>query len=135
MPGAAELLGHRDRVDRLAAGVQRERRVVHDTVRGLVEVARLDVRLDRGGDRLAAEHHRPEEGLLGFEVVRRDPSATTVAAHRTRGSAAAIRARWAPPRIIERLNQSVSRSSRNASSIRSLGRPAAVSLAPTRCGT
>ena len=46
-----------------------------DAVRGLVEVARLDVRLDRGGDRLAAEHHRPEQRLLGLEVVRRDAAA------------------------------------------------------------
>ena len=116
MPGTAELLGHRDRVDRLAARVQRERGVVHDAVRGLVEVARLDVRLDRGGDRLAAEHHRPEERLLGFEVVRRDAAGGAASA---RGGAAAIRARWAPSRIVERLNQSVSRSSRIASSVRS----------------
>src|SRR5204862_6730177 len=87
--------------------------VGEDAVRGLVEVARLDVRLDRRGDRLSAEHHRPEERLFGFEVVGRNPtgaryparSATTIRA-RSRCSRSRSRSRWAPSRIVERLNQS-----------------------------
>ena len=103
LAGAPQLLGHRDRVDRLAARVQRERRLVDDAVRGLVEVGRLDVRLDRRGDRLAAEHHRPEQRLLGLEVVRRDPGpdarAGTAAGAATVGRAAS--------RVVERLDQGV----------------------------
>ena len=72
LTAAPQLLGDGDRVDRLTPAVQQERGVEDHAVRGLVEVAGLDVRLDRGGDRLAGEHHRPEQRLLGLEVVRRD---------------------------------------------------------------
>ena len=54
------------------------------TVRGLVEVVGLDVRLDRGGERLAAEHHRAEQRLLGLQVVRRDPRPRRAGARRRR---------------------------------------------------
>ena len=73
--GAAQLLGHGDRVGGLALPVQRLDRLVDVAVRRLVEVAGLDVRLDRGGDRVAREQHRAEQRLLGLEVVRRHPSA------------------------------------------------------------
>ena len=73
--GAAQLLGDGDRVGRLALAVQRLDRLVDVAVRGLVEVAGLDVRLDRGGDRVAREQHRAEQRLLGLEVVRWHPAA------------------------------------------------------------
>ena len=71
---APQLLGDGHRVDRFAAAVQRERGLVDRAVRGLVEVARLEAGFDRGGDRLPRQHHRAEQRLLGFEVVRRDPA-------------------------------------------------------------
>ena len=71
--GAPQLLGDGDRVDRLALAVERLDGVVDVAVRGLVEVADVDARLDRGGDRVAREQHRAEQRLLGLEVVRRDP--------------------------------------------------------------
>ena len=79
--GAAQLLGDGDRVGRLALTVQRLDGLVDVAVRGLVEVAGLDVRLDRRGDRVAREEHRPEQRLLGLEVVRRD-AATRAPTHR-----------------------------------------------------
>ena len=73
--GAPQLLGDGDRVGRLALAVQRLDGLVDVAVRGLVEVAGLDVRLDRGGDRVAREQHRAEQRLLGLEVVRGHASA------------------------------------------------------------
>ena len=70
--GAAQLLGDGDRVDGLALAVQRHDRFVDVDVRGLVVIARFDVRFDGRGDRVAREQHRSEERLFGFEVVRRD---------------------------------------------------------------
>ena len=71
--GTAELLGHRDRVDRFAPGVQRRAPLRRSRRARACRSRRFDVCLDRGGDRLAAEHHRSEERLLDFEVVRWDP--------------------------------------------------------------
>jgi hypothetical protein len=59
--GAAQLLGHRDRVDGLALAVEGQHGLVHVGVGRLVEVRRVDVGLDRGGDRVARQQHRPEQ--------------------------------------------------------------------------
>ena len=48
------------RVDRLAPPVEQVHRVVDLAVRGLVEVRRLDVRLDGGQHRVAGQEHRSE---------------------------------------------------------------------------
>ena len=66
-----ELVDERDRVDRLAARVQRERRAVDLRVALAVEVARVEDLADRP-DRAGGEHHRAEDGLLGVEILRRD---------------------------------------------------------------
>ena len=66
-----ELVDERDRVDRLAAGVEGERRAVDLRVALAVEVARVEDLAD-GPDRARREHHRAEDGLLGVEVLRRD---------------------------------------------------------------
>ena len=87
--GAAQLLGDGDRVDGLALAVQGHDRFVDVDVRGLVVVARLDVRLDGRGYRIAREQHRSEERLFGFEVVRRGAP------------------RPLPPRVIDRLDHAV----------------------------
>ena len=70
-PGAAQLVGDGDRVGRLPRRVERVDGVVDVAVGGLVEVGRGD---DAGGrrDGLGGQHHGPEQGLLGLEVVRRD---------------------------------------------------------------
>jgi hypothetical protein len=65
-----QLLGDRYGIDGLAAAVQAVRGFEDRAVRRLVEVARLELRFDRGGDRLATQHHRPEERLFGLDVVR-----------------------------------------------------------------
>ena len=59
LAAAPQFLGDRHRVDRFALAVQRERGVVDRAVRGLVEVARFDVRFDRGRERLAATASSP----------------------------------------------------------------------------
>ena len=79
--GAAQLLGHGDRVDRLALLVQRPDRVEDVAVGRLVEVGGVDPGLDRGGDRVAREEHRAEQRLLGLEVVGRDASGRDRAHH------------------------------------------------------
>ncbi len=68
-----ELVGERDRVDRLALGVQGQRRAVHAGMALAVELppGRVDHLADRG-DRSGREHHRAEDGLLGVEVLGRD---------------------------------------------------------------
>jgi hypothetical protein len=66
-----ELVDERDRVDGLAARVQPERGAVHLRVALAVEVARVEDLADRP-DRAGGEHHRPEDRLLGLEVLRRD---------------------------------------------------------------
>ena len=66
-----ELVDERDRVDGLAPGVQRERRAVDLRVALAVEVARVEDLADRP-DRAGGEHHRPEDRLLGLEVLRRN---------------------------------------------------------------
>ena len=65
---AVELVDERDRVDRLALGVQPERGAIDRRVRLAVEVARIEDLADRP-DRTGGEHHRPEHGLLGIEVL------------------------------------------------------------------
>ena len=71
--GPAELVGHGDRVGRLALGVQGADGVEDVAVGGLVEVVGRAA-LDAGGDGVAAEQHGAEQGLLGLEVVGRDPA-------------------------------------------------------------
>ena len=66
-----ELVDERDRVDRLAARVQRERRAVDLCVALAVEVAGVEDLAD-GPDRARREHHRAEDRLLCIEVLRRD---------------------------------------------------------------
>jgi hypothetical protein len=66
-----ELVRERDRVDRLVLAVELERRAVDLRVRLAVEVARVEDLAD-GGDRVRRQHHRAEDGLLGFEILRRD---------------------------------------------------------------
>ena len=64
-----ELVDERDRVDRLALGVEGDGRSVDLRVALAVEVARVEDLADRP-DRTGGEHHRPEDGLLGLEVLR-----------------------------------------------------------------
>ncbi len=71
--GAAQLVGHGDRVGGLPRRVERVDRVVDVAVGRLVEVGRRD---HPGGrrDGLGREHHGPEQGLLRLEVVGRHPA-------------------------------------------------------------
>ena len=66
-----EHVGERDRVDRLALGVERESCAVDLGVRLPVEVAGVEDLAD-GADRARRDHHCAENGLLGFEVLRWD---------------------------------------------------------------
>ena len=66
-----ELVDERDRVDRLAAGVERERGAVDLRVALPVEVPRVEDFADRP-DRTGGEHHRAEDGLLSVEILRWD---------------------------------------------------------------
>ena len=68
---APELVGHGDGVDGLAGRVKGMDGVEDVRVRRLVEVVGPH---DAGGrgDGLGLEHHRPEQRLLGREVVGRD---------------------------------------------------------------
>ena len=66
-----ELVDERDRVDGLALRVERERGAVDLRVALAVEVAGVEDFADRP-DRAGGEHHRPEDGLLGLEVLRRN---------------------------------------------------------------
>ena len=70
--GPGQLVGHRDRVGRLALGVEGGDGVVDVAVGRLVEVVGVELDLDRGHDGVAAEEHGAEQGLLGLEVVGRD---------------------------------------------------------------
>ena len=65
-----ELVRHRDRVDRLALAVQRERRPVDRAVRIAVEIGGVE-HLRDGSDRVRREQHRPEHGFLRLEILRR----------------------------------------------------------------
>ena len=73
--GPAQLVGHRDRVGRLALGVERGDGVEDVAVGRLVEVVGVELDLDRGHDGVAAEEHGAEQRLLGLEVVGWDPGA------------------------------------------------------------
>ena len=66
-----ELVDERDRVDRLAARVQREAGAVDLRVALPVEVRRGEDFADRP-DCAGGEHHRTEYGLLGIEILRRN---------------------------------------------------------------
>ena len=67
---AGELGGDGDGVGRLAAAVEVEDGGVDELVGGAVEVA-LAQGLDDVGDRVLAQQHRAEDGLLGRDVLRR----------------------------------------------------------------
>ena len=77
-----ELVDERDRVDGLALRVERERGAVDLRVALAVEVARVEDLADRP-DRAGGEHHRPEDGLLGLEVLRRDRGGSAAGAWAT----------------------------------------------------
>ncbi len=70
-----ELVRERDRVDRLVLRVERERRAVDLRVRLAVEVGRVEDLAHRR-DRERRDHHRPENGLLSFEILRGDRART-----------------------------------------------------------
>jgi len=63
-----ELIGERDRVDRLALRVEREGGAIDLRVRLAVEVAGVDDLAD-GPDRAGGDHHRAEDTFLGFQVL------------------------------------------------------------------
>ncbi len=67
---AAQLVGNRDDVDRLAAGHQPTHRRVDVLVRRLVEVLNVHTQLGDLANHLARQQQRTEEALLGTEVVR-----------------------------------------------------------------
>jgi hypothetical protein len=69
-----QLGGDGDHVDRLAAAVEIDDRVVDGLVRRSVEVGTAD-HLGDVGDRVLRDQHRPEHGLLGCHVLRRGPVA------------------------------------------------------------
>ena len=71
-PGATQLVGNGDRVDGTAAGVQGADRVEDVLVGGPVEVGRAQALLADETDRLTRQQQRPEDGLLGLQVVRRN---------------------------------------------------------------
>jgi len=71
---AAELVGHRDRVDRLAGRVERVDGVEDVGVGRLVEVVGPQHAGGRG-DRLGLEHHGAEQRLFGVEIVRGNATA------------------------------------------------------------
>ena len=66
-----QLGGDRDRVGRLALGVEVEDRLVDGLVGGPVEVVALDD-LDDIGDGVLGQQHAAEDGLFGVEVLGRD---------------------------------------------------------------
>ena len=67
----AQLLGHGDRVDRLAASEQGHDGLEDPAVGRLVEVVRTDL-LEDVRDRRLGQQHRAEDGLLGLDRVRRN---------------------------------------------------------------
>jgi hypothetical protein len=81
---APQLVGHRDRVDWLAAGVEGVDGVEDVGVGRLVEVVGPQ---DAGGDgdRLGLEHHGAEQRLFSLEVVGRDASTPGGAGRLRRG--------------------------------------------------
>ena len=85
---AAQLVGNRDDVDRLAGGHEPANRRVHVLVCRLVEVLHLEAELGNGADHLTRQQQRAEEALLGVQVVWRDPS--TLEASRRAGSSVSV---------------------------------------------
>ncbi len=69
-----QLVGQRDRVDRLALRVEREGGAVDLRVRLPVEIARVDD-LAHGPDGAGGDHHRSQNRFLGLEVLGRDRGA------------------------------------------------------------
>src|SRR5439155_6714554 len=66
-----ELVGEGDRVDWLALDVQPEGRAIDLRVALAVVLAPVARQhLAHGGDRAGSEHHRPEDRLLGVEILR-----------------------------------------------------------------
>src|SRR5436190_1429803 len=68
-----ELVGDGDRVDGLSVLVELDRREIDARVRLAVEVAGIDDAA-RCLDRRPGQHHRPENRLLGVEILRRERS-------------------------------------------------------------
>jgi len=66
-----ELVDECDGIDGLTPGIQCERSPVDLAVAFPIEVARVEDLADRP-DRAGGEHHRPENRLLGIEVLRGD---------------------------------------------------------------
>jgi hypothetical protein len=72
-PPSAKLLNGGDDVHRLALGVEPRESLEDEAVGPPVEILGADPDVGHRGDGLAGEHHRAEDGLLGFQVVGRDP--------------------------------------------------------------
>ena len=70
LPATFEFVGDGDRVDRFAGGEQVADRLRDADVRFPVKVVRPKC-FENLADRRFREHHRPENRLLGLEVVRR----------------------------------------------------------------
>ena len=85
IPGALELVGDRQAVDRLGGDVERLDRVEHETVRRHVEVVGREA-LHRGPDGVGGQQHRAEHRFLGVDVLRRHaPRGTAGRVHRQLG--------------------------------------------------
>jgi hypothetical protein len=67
-----QLVGHRDRVGRLAPAVEVEDRVVDQLVRRSIEVVAAED-LDDVGDGVLGQHHAAQDTLLGGDILRRGP--------------------------------------------------------------
>ena len=74
-----QMIGERVEVDGARLLLQRDHRLVDRPMRRMVEVLRLELGVD-GVQRVVLEQDRREHGLLGLEVLRRDPSAAAAAA-------------------------------------------------------
>ena len=73
-PGPPQLVGHRDRVGRLARADERAHGVVDELVGRLVEVLGADPELGHRGDGVRRQEQRAEQRRLGLDVVRRNPA-------------------------------------------------------------
>ncbi len=94
-----QLVADGDGVGRLAAAVEVEDRVVDQLVRGTVEVGALEL-LDAVGDGVLGQEHAAEHGLLGADVLRREPvvrRATVTGRRRREGARAQLGERHGLP--------------------------------------